>query len=108
MTGFSLSLPLVVASVEVWGWSGTVGPLLSGAGWCGQVWCDEVGLGLAGAGARGAEPPVGHLGLVQDEAGGVHVELGRVEARCRTSGAVDVDDVAAAAAHHVVVVVAHP
>src|SRR5689334_14639497 len=51
-----------------------------------------------------AHAPVRHLGLVDDEAGG----LDRLQARGGADGAVDVGDGAAPAAHQVVVVVAGP
>src|SRR5665647_639135 len=54
--------------------------------------------------ARGADAPVGHLGLVDDEAVGV----ARFQARSRAGCAVDVRDIATCSAYRVVVVVAHP
>src|SRR5688500_10781460 len=93
-----------------WGLSGAVLSWLSviGAclprcvGWC--VWSGASGVSRTGGGAGGAGAPIGHLGLVDDEALGV----GGVEAGAVADGAVDVRDRAAAAADDVVVVVADP
>src|SRR6476659_7691897 len=54
-----------------------------------------------------AEPPEGHLGLLDDEARCAGVEVGGVEAGGGPGRAVDVHDGAAPAADEVVVVVAH-
>src|SRR6478609_12114481 len=120
MTGFSLSLPWAVAEPCMtgqpasalrstpWGLSGVVSWLSVMANLSsvrvGLTRCRTgVSRGDGGAGgARGAQAPVGDLGLVDDEAVGV----GGVEARAHADGAVDVGDDAARAADHVVVVVA--
>jgi hypothetical protein len=71
----------------------------SRSSWAFKSWSGETVAGCA-------QTPVGHLGLVDHEAGGVLVELARLETGGIARGAVDVRDGPAASADRVMVVVA--